>query len=204
LTGAVIEIPDLVRWINEGQIQILRQTTTLLGSQSIPVVAGDGQYDLATDFFRMQSVELDGVKLQILTLAQMSAMYPTLNASQPPTGSPRYFAVGSVGTSVTQLFLAPKPAAAGTLSITYKARPPLINASADALSIPDEYFETLVMYCLAKAKQLDGDDEGWAATQAAVKEQLTEDGHDSKNERDDETYPYIRVSAADNVNGWYC
>lgn len=202
-TGAVVEITDILRWINESQLQIQKQVSSLLGTQSIPLVAGDNQYDLSTDFFRALSVELDGKRLQFLTLAQMFSMYPTLNTAQPPTGAPRYFATGTVGSATAQLYLAPKPAQAGTLSVQYKARPPLINASDDLLTVADEYTETVIMFCVAKAKQMEGDEEAWAAHRAAVKEQLTEDGHEANNAKNDETYPFIRPSTGDyEYGGW--
>lgn len=204
LTGAVIETDDILRWINEGQLQILKQTSSLLGTpQSIPMVAGDNQYDLSADFFRATSVELDGRRLQFLTQAQMAAMYPSLNSAQPPTGNPRYFTTGSVGTGLAQLYLAPKPSQAGTLTITYKARPVPVNASTDNLSVPDENVETLQMYCIAKAKQMEGDDDAWAAHRAVVKDQLVEDGHEATNAKNDDTYPFIRVSNGDyEYGGW--
>lgn len=196
-TGAQIVSDDIIRWINEGQFQISRRISDSSGSASINVLVGDNKYNLPADFFKIVSAELDGRRLSVVSLAQLDAMYPDLNTSG------HQGVVNAVATSLSavnqyQLTLGPVPGAAGTLTVSYKSRPPIVDTPDDTLTIPDEYVTTLITYCLAKAKQLDGDMEGSIALRQQYKEEIAEDSHDSHH-KDEETYPVIRPSPGD----WY-
>lgn len=195
-TGSMIDVHDVLRWINEGQFQIARRTRDLNGSTTIPVLTGTKQYDLPSDFFKVSIAELDGKRLQLLTHAQLSTLYPDLNSSAAQQGVSKFFAVIAGGVAGADILLAPIPGSNGSLIVSYKSRPPSINSTDDTLSIAEEYHNTLLTYCLAKAKQLDGDDQGYATMATVFSNQVMEDAHDGQN-KDDETYPYIRTSPGD-------
>lgn len=199
-TGAMIDINDTIRWINNGQFQIARRIGDVLTPLPIPVVVGTYQYVLPTNFFKIKSVELDGKRLQVVTPAQLSTLYPDLNSDGAQQSVPKFVAFQATGTNTYQMTAAPIPGTAGTFDLIYQSRPPIINASTDPLYIPEEYHQTLVTYCLAQAKQMDGDDEAHAALQSQYRQEVAEDSHDS-NVRDDETYSFIRTSAGD-YGGW--
>lgn len=200
-TGAQINLDDVFRWVNEGQFQVVRRTGDTLASTSIPLVINPvtHKYNLPADFFKMQFLELDGRKLQFVSPAALASMFPELDATETSQGFPSFFTVQSVAANNAQVILAPKPGAAGTLEATYIRRPPLINSSEDDLSIPEEFHSTLITYCISKARQLDGDDEGFVAMSATFKSEVQEDAHDSHH-KDQDTYPMIRPSPGD---VWY-
>lgn len=197
-TGGQIDINDIIRWINEGQFQIARRTGDLNGitNPAISVLVGIRTYDLPSDFFKVTIGELDGKRLQLLSEAQLNTLYPNISSSEAQQGVPKFFSIVAGGASLSKISLAPIPGSTGSLTVTYKSRPPIINASDDPLSIAEEYHTTLVTFCLAKAKQLDGDDTGFATLTAAFKSEVAEDQHDGRN-KDDETYPFIRASSGD-------
>lgn len=201
-TGSLVETEDVFRWINEGQFQIARKTadsTTI--APAIPVVVGDNRYSLPIDFFKPLHLEMDGRRLQLLAEAQLRTMYPTLDVNSQQ-GVPKFFAiVDNGGASASELILAPVPGSAGSLTLTYLRRPPLIRQTSDLLSIPDQYHNTLLTFCIGKARQMEGDDESWAAHTAQFKQEVTEDAHDARN-KDDETYPFIRASDGDYYGGY--
>lgn len=201
-TGSLIETEDVFRWINEAQIQICRKTgdTTTI-SPAIPVAVGDGRYSIPADFLKVLHLELDGRRLQFLAEAQLRTMYPTLetNAQQ---GVPKFFCIiDNGGTVQSELLLAPVPGSTGNLILTYLKRPPLIRQTADLLTVPDQYHSTILTFCIGKARQMEGDDESWAAHTAQFKQEVTEDAHDART-KDEETYPFIRASDGDYYGGY--
>lgn len=201
-TGAQIDVNDVLRWINEGQLKIQRRTSSSRAvSPPISVIATDNVYTLPTDFFKSISAELDGKRLQIVSEAQLKTLYPDLNSTSAQTGLPKFFNTRSTGLNTAEIVLAPVPAGAGSLIVTYTSRPPIVTSTADELSIPEVYHPTLLTYCLAMAKQLDGDNEAAGMLGQAFQSEVTEDSHDAKH-KDDETYPFIRASAADMFGGY--
>lgn len=195
-TGAQITPADIIRWINEGQFQIARRTGDLLGTQTINVVVGDNKYSLSNDFFKVTTAELDGKRLQLLSEAQLNTLYPDINSTSAQQGVSKFFSIINAGISGSEITLAPIPGNIGSLLINYKSRPPLINSTDDVLSIPEEYHTTLVTYCLKKAKQLDGDDQGFSTMDVAFRAEVADDSYDAR-QKDDETYPFIRTSPGD-------
>lgn len=203
-TGALVTVDDIFRWINDGQGKIARRIGDTQTTQSIPLTLNGAvynhKYTLATDFFKSLFAELDGRRLQILNGAQMRTMYPSLDSTSGPQGSPKFFAIESIGTNQARIVLAPIPGAAGTIELTYSKRPPIINSTEDTLYLPEEYHSTLVLYCVAQAKQMDGDDQAYLALNSTFKADSEEDAHDARH-KDDETYPFIRTSPEDSYYG---
>lgn len=201
--GAQIDDDDIWRWINEGQFQIARRTGDVESSQSIPLtVSGSAynhKYDLSTDFFKFKTVELDGKALQKLSIEQLYGMYPSLDVPNLSGGFPKFCAAAKLGTNQYRIVLAPIPGQAGTLTILYARRPPIINSTSSSLSLPEEHHNTLLTWCLSKAKQLDGDDEASLALAAQYRSEVQDDVHDAKH-KDEDTYPIIRASPED---VWY-
>lgn len=200
-TGAQIIVDDIYRWINEGQLQISRRIgDNVVPGTPIPTVIGTHQYDLPADFFKMQWVELDGKRLQIVSIQQMYALFPELDSSSGTQSVPKFFAtsISSTDSNRYRLTLAPKPGAVGSITFAYNRRPPIITSSEQDLSIPVEYYSTLETFCIAKAKQMDGDDQGAALLASQFKTEVHEDSHDAKH-KDEDTYPMIRSSPGD----WY-
>jgi len=195
-TGAQIETDDIYRWINEGQLQIQRKISGSFDEQTIPVLVGTHTYALSANFFKHKSVELDGKRLQGLSDSQLNTLFPDYQSTAARQSIPKFFAVVSTGLNTAEIILAPTPAVEGSLHVLYTSRPPIIDSTADDLSIPEAYHETLVTFCLAKAKQLDGDDDGFTRMRNTFKQEVQEDAHDSQH-KDDETYPVIRVSPGD-------
>lgn len=199
-TGAMIVDDDIFRWINEGQFQIARRIGDVQNTTTIPVLVDDNRYSLPTDFFKVIVAELDGRRLQWATPATLKSLFPSIQSSDAQAGAPVFFTVEASNTTNTpDIILAPKPAATGSLYVQYQRRPPLVNSSSDALTIPTEYESTLITWCLGKAKQLDGDDEASIALKAEFQKDVDQDAHDSRH-KSEETYPVIRPSLGD--VGW--
>lgn len=195
-TGAMITQTDIIRWINEVQFQIARRTGDVISSTTLSVVEGDFQYDLPANYFKVISVDVDGQKIQYVTEAQLGSLYPQLAADDAPQGKPRFFTVQAGGTGGADIIFAPVPGDDYSVDVKYRSRPTPVDDPADNLSVDDLWVTTVVDYCVAKAKQLDGDDDAWAAGMQQFRQGISEDAADAR-EADDETYTAIRTSNGD-------
>lgn len=197
-TGAQIDVDDILRWINDGQLRVSRRTGSDVSSISDTVLLGSPTYILPVDFFKVSEITLTGSsgnpkQIQVIGKQQMLNMYPSLDSST--LGVTKFAAVSRL-MSDTVLYFAPVPSETVSINLIYKNRPPVVNDSFDELSIPDEYIDTLITYCLAQAKQLDGDLDAYQLLMNNFNGNLNEDAHDEVN-KDAETYPFIRVGFGD-------
>lgn len=200
-TGAQITDDDIIRWINEGQLEISRRTEALHNGHSYTFSAGAIITDLPADFFKVTNVSLDtGKSLQFVSMPQLLLLYPELNGGDV-RGTPKFFTVtrdwpNSLGGLQSVLAVAPAPSSSTVINVTYVSRPEIVTGSSTELSIAADYHNTLLTYCIAKAKQLDGDMDGYTALRGDYKVDLGEDIHDARH-LDAETYPFIRASSGD-------
>jgi hypothetical protein len=198
-TGAQIDNDDIIRWINEGQLRISRRIEADSETWTATFPAGDTEIDLPADFFKFSMVSMtasSGVPkfLQVISLKQLEVLYPNYRSD---AGSvTKFCALGGRFNGVQRLVVAPRPSETVTLTVTYKSRPPLVTTTGDSLSIPDAYYTTLITFCLAQAKQLDGDMQGYTQMMGVFGADLSEDTHDA-HQPDAETYPFIRTSLGD-------
>lgn len=195
-TGAMVLMDDIFRWINEGQLAIFRRTGDSDTQTTIALAIGDYQKPLPADFFKVKFVELDGKKLQILGFQQLYTLFPDLDSTAAQQNVSKYCAISNTGTNSYRITFAPRAGQAGSATVLYQRRPPVVVSTDDVLSLPEEYHSTLLTYCLAKAKQLDGDDQAAAALNSEFKAEVHEDSHDAKH-KDEDTYPIIRASWGD-------
>lgn len=197
-TGAQIDSEDIIRWVNDGQLRISRRTESAMSEHSASLAIGSATAALPEDFFKVSNVTLTGSSgvakiLQNLTTKQFQALYPT--AASDATGVTKFCTVTRIDGNWIMVF-APRPSETVGLTLLYKNRPPVVDAVGDELSIPDEFYSTLITYCLAQAKQLDGDDDAYTRLMSEFNGSVVEDSHDEHN-KDAETYPYIRTSEGD-------
>lgn len=197
-TGAQIDVDDILRWINDGQLRISRRTGSDVSAFTGSVPLGSPTFTLPVDFFKVSEITLTGSsgnpkQIQVIGKQQMLNMYPNLSGST--LGVTKFAAVSRL-MSDTVLYFAPVPSETVAINLIYKNRPPVVNDSFDELSIPEEYIDTLITYCLAQAKQLDGDLEAYQLLIGNFNGYLNEDVHDEAT-KDSETYPFIRVGFGD-------
>jgi hypothetical protein len=187
---------DIIRWVNDGQREIVDQNTTI--NQKLAktdVIAGQDAYPLATDpalpnISRINSVRHDGTLLENITI-QEAENYVVGDGN---TGTPEawYESEGN-------LYLYPKPTVGIVQGLTFRftALPVKIVSNTDALTIPDNYYSALVQYCLSQAYELDEN-----AQMASMKaEQFEKSLGQRANQTvtDNSDFPTIRLDPMD----WY-
>lgn len=150
-SGAQIIDADIIRWANDGQLDIVRRTECLQAHVETNSVAKDNSYALPPDAIRVRRVTYDGNVLSRVELEELDGVNKSREASDI-TGTPtQYYIWGR------QLWLYPTPSNSGTgnLDIYYLKAPATLGGDADVPDIPGHMHEDIVRYCLARAKELD-------------------------------------------------
>lgn len=166
-SGVQLEDPDIAGWVNDAQVTINSLNKVLRASGSLPSVAGQGAYSLATidpPIQQIESLHYNGMRIPNMTFAQAEE---TVSQSDPngemSSDSPTLWY--EWGGSVT---FWPKPESIQTIMVFYTAMPTPITASpGDLLSLPDDYFQDIVAYVLKQAYEMDED---WEASNAKAQQ----------------------------------
>lgn len=180
---------ELTRWLNEGCRDIARRTEALRDQDSVTVtVPATVYYNLPTDVIRVHRVEytMTGSN-QIYRLQPINV--PTADSigwmNQDTEGIPEYFFTwGFSGGGNPNLYIYPKPAQAGELTIWYYRLPVAVVAGADELEVPSGWEDVVYEYCEYKAKLKDGN-QNWQIAKQEYESKLedmynlTRDLHDS-------------------------
>lgn len=192
-SGAQITTNDIVDWANLAQLDIARKTEALADVVEINSVAGQRKYLLPENFLKLRRVSYDG---RLLDAVSMEEVDDTDRFSQEGgTGEPKvYFLWGR------EIFLHPTPSQNGVENIDlYYVRSPAELTVGELNAIPElppAYHEDIVRYCLARAKELDEEDDTAVHIMSEYELRLAQ----SKDEAwspDIDSYPAVRVLPGD-------
>ena len=193
-SGVQINDSDIIRWVNDGQREIVDTNTTI--NQKLAktnVVANQDTYPLSSDpnltnISRITSVRLNDTLLRAITVQQAENYL----VGDGNTGDPVawYEEEGN-------LILYPKPTTGYTLGLTFRftALPTKVTTNADALTIPDSYYSALVQYCLAQAYELD--ENAQMASMKAQQFEKTLGLHSNRTVTNNSDFPTIRLDLED-------
>ena len=196
-SGAQITDEDIIDWINQGMVDIVRRTECLVSHRQASVVQNDPSYTLPPDVLFIQRVTLDGNTLA--STSQQSIDYLGRDTDNAGAGTPyTYFLSGNV------INLYPKPSVDGNdnLDIFYVRMPTEVAVDNDVPEIPLFMHEDIIRYCLARAKELDDDLEGAAALGQEYDSRMNNALFEIKGQPAD-SYPSVRVLPGDwGEGGW--
>lgn len=190
-SGAQISTADIIRWANEGQLEIVRKTECLQQHRETNVVLSDGSYELPSNFLMMKRVTLDNTLLKFRLLEDLDNTSSGVDTSSSATPS-YYYTWGNT------LFLYPTPSTSGTgnLDIWYICSPTTLINNADIPDIPAWLHYEIVRYCLARAKELDDDMDNARVIYADYQGRLNEAQYELHSQPLD-SYPAVRVLPGD-------
>lgn len=154
-SGAQITRSDIIRWVNDAQIDITRKTECLQIHAETDAIKNDGSYDVPFDFIRLRRVTYKGKKLSRVDLEELDNIAPEREADSS-SGSPAVFYVWG-----RKLWLHPNPSTGGegVLDIYYVKMPEEVVSDVDVPEIPSHLHEDIIRFCLIRAKELNEDDE---------------------------------------------
>jgi hypothetical protein len=154
--GVQIDVPDILRWINDGQREIIQNSTTINETvASTAIVANQDAYPIASDpgFSLMQNIHTvmyNGGRIENMSFND--AMDYIAKSSAPPVGDPQ---VWYVRAGVLTLWPIPKMNIAGGLKIYFTKAAPRVTGTGDPLGIPDNYYNALLKYVAQQAYEMD-------------------------------------------------
>jgi hypothetical protein len=145
---------DIIRWINDSQRHITLRNEGLMEAKAVSdIVVGQVDYDTPADMSVLRSLSYQGSKLTNLSFNDFNE-YIYGNAPNSNQGCPLYYMVWNDKISI---YPPSSVAATGGLYIYYIKHPADVVTMADALSLPLEYHNAIVDYCLQQAFELDED-----------------------------------------------
>lgn len=188
--GVQITDSDIIRWVNQGQREILINNQINQAYSVTDVNPGQTDYPL-TDLkiLQIRSIHINGRPLEYRSFAEAERYVMQVDPTKLASGSPvMWYQYGGM----VKLYPAPDTYTAGGLQVYYVKDFTEVVAISDLLSIPDEYFNRLSEYVLAKAYELDDDSqssqfklEQFASGLASMQERESGQGMD--------VYPSITV-----------
>lgn len=154
---------DVIRWINDGQIEIVKHNDAALQKTAfVNLVLGQAGYTLPADLLILRSLRykytdmLSYSALSYKSMQQFDESIDGWDGAAYTNGSPVFFT--SFEGTVT-LFPVPDKASVNGLKVLYNQKPADVVSLADAIPLPLIYHNTLVKYCMWQASLLDEDHE---------------------------------------------
>jgi len=160
---------DILRWINQAQLEIIIKNTTINEASAVTnIVKDQDKYPILSDpafadLNKLQTVLYDGRPLKNLTF-QEAMDYIIDGDNEPGTPSIWYVKAG-----LLNLWPKPDKAITGGLTLYYNKKPKKIVTAGETLGVPDTFFNAILQYVIAQALEMD---ENWQA--AGVKAQQFE------------------------------
>lgn len=154
---------DVIRWINDGQIEIVKHNDAALQKTDyVNLVLGQAQYTLPADLLILRSLRfkytsmLSYSALGYKNMQEFDNSIDGWDGTAYSNGTPVFFTMyeGKV-----ILFPVPDQVSVNGLKVLYNQKPADVVGLGDAIPLPLIYHNTLVKYCMWQASLLDEDHE---------------------------------------------
>jgi hypothetical protein len=154
---------DVMRWINDGQVEIVKKNDGALQKTSLlNIVVNQAQYTMPTDMLILRSLrfkataDLSFNTLKYMSIQQFDEAIDGWDGTALSTGTPQFF---NVYEGKATLFPIPDASSTSGLKVLYNQQPATVTTTSDALALPLIYHNSLVKYCMWMASLLDEDHE---------------------------------------------
>ena len=196
-SGAQINDETIIRWINDGQQEIVNNNSILKDTKIGSIVANQAEYTFPLDKVQyIEALYVEGRPVKNLSPQGardfILATDPTLEARGD------YPELWYERGGVITLYPVPQKSFPNGLKMEYVKMPAQVSGFNDTLSIPDRYVNQLVNYCMVQALEYD---ENYSAAQLKLSQ--FRDGldrlHYKENISQSDLYPVISPDPADYV-----
>lgn len=195
---------DIIRWINDAQLQIALSNEGLLETSALAdIVQGQAEYDVPADMSVLRSLAYKGFRVKYMSFAEFNEYIDGFDAqvgvSPYGPGIPEIFMVWQ-----NKITIFPKPSEdlTGGLKIYYVKQPTSVGNLADPLTVPLQYHLAVVDYCMQQAYELDEDLEKSSFSKGKFDE-TTQKLNDRNKWTSQEYYPRITTLPEDENYGNY-
>jgi hypothetical protein len=153
---------DIIRWINDGQIEVIKRNDGALQKTGfIDLVLDQAQYTLPADLMILRSLRskisttsLSYTSLKFQNMQQFDETLDGWDGLAYGDGTPLYFTMYE-GKAI--LFPVPNVSITAGIKVLYNQKPTDVVTTSDALSLPLIYHNTILKYCMWQASLLDED-----------------------------------------------
>lgn len=196
-SGAQLNDATIIRWINDGQQEIVNSNAILKDTKIIDVVANQAEYTFPSD--KVQYIEALFVEGRPVTNLSPQGFREFI-LTQDPTLTARsdYPEIYYERAGIITFYPVPQKTFVDGLKMEFVRMPAAVTASNSPLSVPDRYMNELVNYCMIQALEYD---ENYPAAQYKLgqfKEGLDR-LHYKENISQSDLYPVILPDPADYV-----
>jgi hypothetical protein len=156
-----VQDADIIRWINDGQIEIVKNNDSALQKIGfVDLVANQATYALPTDLLILRSLrykystDLSFTNLRYKNMQEFDEVVDGWDGTAFGPAPPQVFTMYE-GKAI--LFPTPDQSFVGGLKVLYNQKPADVVGTSDAISLPLIYHNTIRSYCLWQASLLDDD-----------------------------------------------
>lgn len=147
---------DIYRWINSAQQEILNKNKILKALATTDLIAGTNEYTFpGQNIQEIQAVHVKGRKIDFVSFQNAEQYILSDNVTDQPSSSDPTIWYEWGGTFY--LYPIPDTTVVNGIKIYYVKGPTIVSAQVDLLSVPDEYFNRIIEYCLGQAYEMDED-----------------------------------------------
>lgn len=179
---------DIYRWINSAQLQVVAKIAPIKAKGTTNVVEGQKIYDLsALAIHQIDSIHYNGNYLPQKNFSEAERVIFEFPENPDSVADPAFWYeyAGQV-----YLYPVPNQTIVGGLEIFYVKMPSPVSSGADALTIPDKYFDAIASWVLSKAYELDEEFDQAANYRQHFDNQLSEQNGEDRVSAN-MTYPVI-------------
>lgn len=171
-SGVQVIDDDVIRWINEAQLDICMKNRILKVRAGNDLVAGQGYYPLPDGIIAIESIHVNGIPVQPRTITQMEALILAGDPGRIETKKqPEYWWEYAGG---VEFWPKPSESVSQGLTIYFVAAPTLMTSLTSFLSIPDRYYKAVQESVLASAYEMDENFDAYAMKQQQLNNTLSQ------------------------------
>lgn len=152
-SGTQITDSDIYRWIDSAQLEIIAQIQPIKAESTTDVIAGQSEYNLAgLDIHQIESIWCNGQKLPDKNFSEAETVIVTSPDAYANQGTPGFWYMYA---NIVRLWPVPDTSYPGGLKVFYTKMPTRIVDGTSTLSLPDKHFESICLWVMHKAYELD-------------------------------------------------
>lgn len=196
-SGAQLTDQTILRWINDGQQEIVNNNAILKDTKFGNIVAGQADYSFPAD--KVQYIEALYVEGRpVKNLSPQGARDFILSVDPTLSARGDYPELWYERGGVITFYPVPQKDFPNGLKMEYVKMPEPLESTSDLLSIPDRYINQLVNYCMVQALEYD---ENFSAAQYKLGQfrEGLDRLHYKENISQSDLYPVISPDPADYV-----
>lgn len=160
-SGAQLTDSTIIRWINDGQQEIVNNNAILKAAKTSNIVAGQAEYTFPED--KVQYIEAIYVNNRPVKNLSPQSFRDFILSDDPDTvASSKYPDVWYERAGVITFYPTPNESFTNGLKLEYVEMPTAVTATDSPLGVPDRYLNNLVNYCMMQALEYD---ENYSAAQ---------------------------------------